>query len=328
MLRGALFLLLVGCLVAQDGPNYISSEEYENLDLSFEYKLAQWAEAAVVLRAPAVGRPLKAGVAVFLAHDFHQKMGLQVTGAIAGLQAPLRLLPPSFEVWHKVEIHLEGEWIEVKQDGELLQRAQLPAHQLGKGFVHLADLQHRYQVRKWSLKALPERERYVSLAALAKLRGAGEWAATADTVRGANGHGIHYSSAVLRDFVFSAEVKATNFANGGVFFRGSPEEKKDRGFEVQIYSPLDSVFPTGSIYGLARSSIASDTEGRWFYLQVMVKGRACMVWVDGVLVASTSELPAALVEGQVGFQIHMENTSVEWRRPRARLLGARWLEAH
>ena len=112
-------------------------------------------------------------------------------------------------------------------------------------------------------------------------------------------------------------MKSTNNANGGIFFRGSADEKEARGFEVQIYSPLDSVFPTGSIYGLTRSRIATSTEGHWFYLQVQVLGRICTVWVDGVAVAETVELPPALIEGRIGLQIHMENTQVEWRNIRA-----------
>jgi hypothetical protein len=323
MLRSCIFFLCVGCLLGQSGPGYTSAEEYENVELSFEYKLAQWAEAAVVLRAPTAGRQLNSGVAVFLAHDFHKKLGMHVTGAVAGIAPPLRLLPPSFGVWHKVELRLDDDLLEMKHDGELLQRTNLAAHKLGKGFIHLADLQHKYEVRGWKLRSLPERERYVSLSGPLQLRGAGEWSLSGDTIRGANGHGINYAAPVLKDFLFSAEVKAMNHANGGVFFRGSADEKKDRGFEVQIYSPLDSVFPTGSIYGLARSSVAADTEERWFFLQVMVEGRKCRVWVDGVQVAETAELPAALLEGQVGFQIHMENTSVEWRRPRARVLNLR-----
>jgi hypothetical protein len=48
-----------------------------------------------------------------------------------------------------------------------------------------------------------------------------------------------------------------------------------------------------------------------------VIGRTCKVWVDGVEVANTSDLPADLEAGQIGLQIHMENTQVEWRQIRA-----------
>lgn len=50
-------------------PNWLhTASEYENFRLHFEYKLAQWAEAAVVLRAPRWGRPAQAGIAIVLAH--------------------------------------------------------------------------------------------------------------------------------------------------------------------------------------------------------------------------------------------------------------------
>jgi hypothetical protein len=42
-----------------------TAEEYENFRLTFEYKLSQWAEAAVILRAPRMGRPMQSGIAIF-----------------------------------------------------------------------------------------------------------------------------------------------------------------------------------------------------------------------------------------------------------------------
>lgn len=312
-------LLQPGQLGAQQ-PGWFSDKEYENVVVSFEYKLAQWTEAAFVLRTTASGRPLQQGVAVFLAHDFHNKMGRYITGAIAGLAEPKRHLPPSFDTWHKAQIRLEGQWIVVSIDGEELNRALLPIEKSGKGRLHFADLHHKYEVRQFHVQDLGERHRYVDSFSPFRLRGAGNWETGSNNARGFNGHGINYASPVLKDFLFSAEIKATNHANGGIFFRGSPDEKKPRGFEVQIYSPLDAVFPTGSIYNLVRSTIATDTENRWFLLQVLVRGRNCMVWVDGVLVASSDQLPEELQEGQIGLQIHQDEASVEWKNLRAILL--------
>jgi hypothetical protein len=42
------------------------------------------------------------------------------------------------------------------------------------------------------------------------------------------------------------------------------DEKSPRGFEVQIDAALDAVFPAGSIYRQVRSTLASETEARWF----------------------------------------------------------------
>jgi len=35
--------------------------------------------------------------------------------------------------------------------------------------------------------------------------------------------------------------------NAGIFFRGSPDQARDRGWEVHIFSPPDAVYSTGSI---------------------------------------------------------------------------------
>ncbi|MBM3758677.1 MAG: DUF1080 domain-containing protein [Acidobacteria bacterium] len=298
-------------LLTAQQPGYFSPHEFENAKVSFEYKLDQWAEAAVVLRTPKIGRPIQQGVAVFLAHDFHKREGTYTTGAIAGLKQPLKLLPPTYNIWHKIELQLEGNRIQVKQEGELIQDAMLSNSKHGKGHLHFASLVHKYEIRNLNIEELQPKEAYVEDWRPWQLRDAGTWQTGPNSATGSNGHPR------LKNFLFSAEIQSTNNANGGIFFRGSPDKQKDRGFEVQIYSPLDSVFPTGSIYGLERSSIASNTESRWYYMQVLVEGQTCTVWVDGVQVATTTQLPPNLTEGQIGLQIHMENTKVEWRNLRA-----------
>ena len=304
-------------LLTAQQPGYFTDREFENAKVTFEYKLDQWAEAAIVLRTPKIGRPIQQGVTVFLAHDFHKREGTYTTGAIAGAKPPLKLLPPTYNVWHKVELTLKADHLEFSQDGQLLQDATLPPQKRGKGHIHFATLLHKYEIRNLKILDLGSKETYVENWQPWKLRDAGTWQTNMNSATGSNGHGINYGAPALKDFLFSAEVLSTNNANGGIFFRGSADKQANRGFEVQIYSPLDSVYPTGSIYGLQRSSIATNTENRWFYLQVQVLGRTCKVWVDGVEVATTTKLPADLEAGQIGLQIHMENTKVEWRQIRA-----------
>jgi hypothetical protein len=53
---------------------------------------------------------------------------------------------------------------------------------------------------------------------------------------------------------------------------------------------------------------------------VLVQGSRCAVWVDGVLVAESDSIQETA--GQIGFQIHMESTAVEWRNIRALRLKA------
>ena len=67
-------------------PNWLrTAAEYDNFRLEFEYKLSQWTEAAVYLRAPRVGRPARAGIAISLGH--HRRFA----GAAAAQGVPGRL---------------------------------------------------------------------------------------------------------------------------------------------------------------------------------------------------------------------------------------------
>ena len=316
----AYFIFAATSLAQQ--PGWFSEKEYENVKVTFDYKLAQWAEASFVLRTPKIGRPIQQGVAVFLAHDFHRKPGNYTTGALAGIEPPTKLLPPTYDKWHTVQLTLVQNRLTVHHNGELLQDTRLPVQKLSKGHLHFADLLHKYEIRNFKATKLEATEfgdkaTYVETWSPWNLRDAGTWTTSPNSATGSNGHGINYATPNLKDFLFAVEVKSTNNANGGIFFRGSANKQENRGFEVQIYSPLDSVFPTGSIYGLARSRIAESTEGNWFYMQVLVQGRTCTVWVNGVQIAETTDLPANLTSGQIGLQIHMENTQVQWRNLRA-----------
>jgi hypothetical protein len=295
-------------------PNWLRSErEYENLRVTFEYKLAQWSEAAVVLRAPKWGRPMRAGVAITLAHDFHRKTGRYVTGAISGVAPPLKLLPESWGEWRRVAITLEGSRLRVTIDGELLQ--DVAVERVGPGYIVFPDLGHRYWIRN---VAMEDRGSPTLLARpfegpRTKRGASGSWTVNGARIEGADGHSILYAEPVFGDFRLALYVRSHRRVNAGVFLRGSAKEGASRGFEVQIYSPPDAVYPTGSIYNQVRSDVEVDYEERWFYLEVTVRGRACEVRIDGRVVARTDALPGDVpAKGQIGLQIHSDAGRVEY----------------
>lgn len=311
---------------AGHSPNWVhTAQEYENVRLSFEYKLAQWAEAAVYLRAPRDGRPGDAGLSIVLAHDFHKQLSKHVTGAIAGVLIPRAQQAVSFDAWHRVVVLLEGDRLRVEIDGVEVQDVDFSAHgdlkyRLRRGFIGFPDLGHAYEIRKIAIRDLGAPTKFVNLDGW-KLRGAGNWSfADGGVVRGSNGHGVLFAQQRFRDFEFTGLVRSHNHVNAGVFFRGSPDEAKSRGFEVQVYSPVEAVYPTGSVYSIDRSRSRVEFEERWFLMQVRVEGSRCRVWLDGEPVSETNELPI-VEEGQIGLQIHMDNASVEFRDLRVRVLG-------
>lgn len=90
---------------------------------------------------------------------------------------------------------------------------------------------------------------------------------------------------------------------------------------MQIYSLVDAVYQTGSIYTRQRSSLQADLEGHWSLLQIRVEGKRCTVWVDGQQTAMVDNLPPELVKpGRIGLQIHSDDGRVEFRDLRVRPL--------
>lgn len=313
-------------------PNWLRTErEYENFRLHFEYKLAQWAEAAVYLRAPREGRPAQSGIAILLAHDFHKEINSYVTGGIAGVRPPKTLLQPGFGVWQSVDILLDGDRLRVVIDDILLQDADLSQDpelrfRLRRGFIGFPDMGYAYSLRNLQIDDLGNREKLADLfdgRSLDgwQLRGGGYWSVHEGVLQGANGHGVLYAPGVYADFELTLLVRTHNRVNSGVFLRGAVDEKQSRGFEVQIYSPIDGVYPTGSVYGIERSRIEADLEGRWLLLQIRVQGGRCLVRVDGTTVAESDRVPEANREpGRIGLQIHKEDAWVEFRDLRVRRL--------
>jgi hypothetical protein len=303
-------------------PNWIRSErEYENFRLTFEYNLAQWAEAAVYLRAPRSHRPAGAGVAIVLAHDFHNQTSLHVTGAVRGRFTPATFLKPGYGKWRRVEIEYKGSHLRVLIDGVAVQDRTVESR-LARGHLGFPDLGYAYRLRNLRIEDLGAPTKLIELQQAAgdwHRRGdSGSWVWRDGIVTGANGHSILYAPGEFANFEFSALVRTQNRVNSGVFFRGYPDADRSRGFEVQIYSPVEAVFPTGSIYGQVRASLTEDLEGRWFLLQVRLEGTRCRVWIDGSEVAASHTVPAG--KGRIGLQIHLEDSSVQFRDLRVRIL--------
>lgn len=308
-------------------PNWVHTrQEFEDFRLTFEYKLSQWAEAAVYLRAPRAGRPGHAGIALVLAHDFHKQISKHVTGAIAGVLPPARQQPESYEQWHRVSVSIEKNILHAEIDGAVVQHVDVPTqpelkHRLKRGFIGFPDLGYAYAVRNIRIEDLGGATKFTALDGW-KVRGAGNWSFGADgVITGANGHGILYAQQVFKDFELTALVRSHQHVNGGIFLRGSPDESKPRGFEVQIYSPVEAVYPTGSVYSISRSTSRVEFEERWFLMQIRVEGSRCTVRLDGELVAETDAVPIRDA-GQIGLQIHSDDASVEFRDLRVESLDA------
>jgi hypothetical protein len=298
--------------------------EYGDFRMSFEIRLNAWAEAMLILRAPKTGRPSKTGVAIVFAHDFHGITTNFVTGAVAGRIPPL--MPPRdrFGIWHQVEVSLIQQDLVVRMDGEDLQRTRVADADSAswaepKGFIGFSNLNHFYTIRSLNIQPVADvalRSFPVEEKMLQRVDGwleTGEkelWSPDAETITAKTGNGIVYAPGEFADFEFFADFRTEGRMNAGLFFRAEPSRgerltKENRGFEVQIYSPVDAVFPTGSIYGTVRADLREDLENQWSRIRVRVQGKRVRVWVNGEAVAS-GEIPSfsTATKGRIGLQVH------------------------
>jgi hypothetical protein len=306
----------IHCTGGENSQNWLRSEaEYSDVSLRFEYRLAQWAEAIVVLRAHAYGRPSLTGIPIQLAHDFHNKSSAHTTGAVSGLHPPRQLLPPSFDQWHIAHIELRGDLVTVSVDGKLLQSTQV----LGRhatGHVGFLDLGHAYAVRNLEITPLAPPRPYRPLFNGRnldgwQLRDGGRWEVSQGAILAAGGHGIHYAPGEFSDFDLLAVIRTHNHVNSGIFLRGSPHKSANRGFEVQIYSPPDAVYPTGSIYGQTRALIHTDHDNQWTLLRIVVANDTVTTYLNGEKVAQGPVPSTVPAQGRIGLQIHLDNASIE-----------------
>ena len=94
------------------------------------------------------------------------------------------------------------------------------------------------------------------------------------------------------DFEFSAKVKTTPGANGGVFFHTEYQETgwPTHGYEAQVNSTHKDKRKTGSIYAVQDVlNDAPSKDGEWFDFLIRVKGKTITISVDGKVVNEFTE---------------------------------------
>ena len=142
----------------------------------------------------------------------------------------------------------------------------------------------------------------------------------------------------FRNFEFSAEVKARQGANSGIYFHTAFQQEGwlARGLEAQVLNerPAGGDYRenklTGSLYGLRNiyKSVARDDE--WFTLRISVKGKRVQIRVNEVLLVDYAEpSPAPVVpnapghklgHGTFALQCHDAGSKVSFRNLRVKRL--------
>lgn len=111
-----------------------------------------------------------------------------------------------------------------------------------------------------------------------------------------NGPGDLHTEGQWDDFLLQLDVKSNGkHLNSGVFFRCVPNEFW-AGYEAQIRNewqgddrgkPVD--FGTGGLYNRQRARKVVATDGQWFTMTVLAKGKQIGIWVNGYRTVDFSE---------------------------------------
>ena len=123
----------------------------------------------------------------------------------------------------------------------------------------------------------------------------------------------------FKDFELHLYIRASKHSNGGVLFRADPHAIAKRHYEIQIHDVEGAVYPTGSLYGYQRAIYPKIAPEEWYLLQLVVRGKDCLVRINGDNVVDYHDL-ADVEEGHILLQAHQAGRWIEYKEIRIKRL--------
>jgi hypothetical protein len=109
-----------------------------------------------------------------------------------------------------------------------------------------------------------------------------DWKVTEGEIRVSQGAmGLLRTTSQFDDFEMTLEFKSDERTNSGIFLRTSPSPKDvlNDCYELNIASPLDHDYPTGSLVGKAKCDLKIDPK-RWNHFRILAEGNKIKVWLN------------------------------------------------
>ena len=298
----------------------ITRADYENFELSFECKVDEWGETGLYIHAPRNGA-YRAGLQLDLSNFYGGAASVHSPNSIFREVAPRAIPMKAAGQWNAVRVRMDWPHLRVDINDECVHDLDLSEHpelryKLRRGAIGFQNLGWGLEVRDMVLRPLPDTENAISLFNGEDLTGwtvdggRATWEVHEGAIRG-SGQGYLKHERLDEDFDLRLYVRTSPAANGGIYFRWlAMEPFRDRGHEIQVLDVPDAIMPTGSIYGIERGDDLLITPGEWQLLQLFVRGREAVVYLNGVLSCRTDRL-AHLRPGHICFQAHRGGTWID-----------------
>jgi hypothetical protein len=146
------------------------------------------------------------------------------------------------------------------------------------------------------------------------------WEVADGAIRVSEGEkGLLNTTTQFADYELKLDFRAPTDTNSGIFLRTSPQPKDPASdcYELNIASPAESPFPTGSFVGRQKGTAANVNDG-WHSYHVTASAGKFNVKLDGEMVLDYDD-PKPLGRGFIGLQLN--HGPVEFRNIKLRPLG-------
>lgn len=301
-----------------------SNREYENFELRGEFLAQGWNDSGICLHAPKHGRISGSGLQFKIFSLADHPPAPHSMGAIFPVAAP-RLINVR-EGWNDFRILMDWPRLRAWTNGEEIHDLDLASHPVLKyrlryGHLGITTTSYPCRFRNLRLRELPSREKWTEL--YQKPEDLAKWYVTAGDphlealgqVLRADGQGDFGTRELFRDFELHMYIRGCRQHNGGVQFRCSGEGDQRKVYEIQLHDVEEAHFPTGSLYHFKRALYPRLEPERWFFLQLVVKDRFCLVRINGDSVLEYDALER-LEEGRLELQAHSRGRWLEYKHIR------------
>lgn len=330
-----------------------TTTEYDDFDLSLEFKLPENGNSGVFIRAPKEGVPYVDGIEIQLLDDAGPKwqdlQPEQFTGAIYAALAPSMRATKAAGEWQSLRVLCIGKscqvWINEQQviDTDLGKLAEkhgdkVPGLKRDRGHIGLQNHGDPVSFRNIDLRAIPTTG-WIDLYNGRNLDGwhenkfkhQPEWRIIDGVLTGHGGQGYLSSLEKFADFELEAEARISDTAGGrgnsGIYFRCGPHtdlaQEFPPGYEAQLDHGDDNN-PTGSIYNLniegSRAPKSESKDGEWVTMRIRAVGDHLQTWVNGKPAADCHDPDNHHREGSILLQMHHLTGKAEFRRVRIRTI--------
>lgn len=328
------FYVQDGAIVISPSANYPTwlrtARQYENFDFRCEVFIQGWANSGLYFQAPEYGRPTECGYKINLFQKLDNPPLAESIGAIFPVVAPRKVNVKNSGEWNSVRVLFDWPSLKVWINDDLVQDLDTSQHEALRyrrrsGYIGIESLSYPLRFRNLSVRELPAKERWTTL--YGGSADAANWAVkdgkpkvlAAGEVLRLDGLGYLATKERYRDFAFESYIRASQFHNGGIIFRGDTTDTMKH-YEIQLHDVEGAVYPTGSLYHYQRCKPYPRIEAeRWYPFQLFVKDRSCVVRVNGDTVVSYDKLDK-MDAAPIMLQAHADGKWIEYKSIRVKPL--------